>query len=135
MLIDEFKEAYVGAAAALWSCRVILFELLANYLPFNDRSLMNLYRKRGTIAEILDDGWFREDYKPLFAIENDESERFINAFQLIAMSTDLDLSGLFQKQKMKLGSVHSVDETIKKIEVAAKDVRLSVKEDEQFQGS
>lgn len=36
---------YEGAAADVWSCGVILFELLAGYLPFEDRSLMNLYRK------------------------------------------------------------------------------------------
>ncbi|XP_026660453.2 CBL-interacting serine/threonine-protein kinase 21 isoform X2 [Phoenix dactylifera] len=170
---------YEGAAADVWSCGVILFELLAGYLPFEDRSLMNLYRKisraeytcpywftasqrkliskmldplptkRATIAKILEDEWFRVDYEPSAGYENDEDlnsddisntmdsenertnrtvegklHRFINAFQLIAMSSDLDLSGLFHEQKTKLGSEHSIDETLEKIEVAAKDVSL-----------
>ncbi|KAH7671765.1 Non-specific serine/threonine protein kinase protein [Dioscorea alata] len=177
---------YEGAAADMWSCGVILFELLAGHLPFEDRSLTNLYRKitraeytcpawftdeqrrlisrildplairRATVAELLEDEWFRVDYTPSPVTENEEdvnldifpvasdktdeitdetvrekSNNFINAFQLIAMSNDLDLSGLFENQensnqKTKFGSTHSVDETIEKIEVAAKGACLSV---------
>lgn len=92
--------------------------------------------------------------------EETKSPNFINAFQLIAMSNDLDLSGLFEgevckklviscfvmwllletlltqstlaylkdnvKQRTRFGSKHSIHETIESIEVAAKDVRLSV---------
>ncbi|KAK1615464.1 hypothetical protein QYE76_020981 [Lolium multiflorum] len=56
-----------------------------------------------------------------------EPSRFINAFQLIATCSDLDLSGLFQEQKTKLGSPHAVQETLKMIRVAARDVSLSVR--------
>ncbi|KAK8513405.1 hypothetical protein V6N13_002149 [Hibiscus sabdariffa] len=85
---------YDGATADLWSCGVILFVLLAGYLPFDDSNLMNLYKKisaaeftcppwlsfsamkfiarildpnpmtRITIPEILKDEWFKKDYKP-----------------------------------------------------------------------
>ncbi|XP_027344448.1 CBL-interacting serine/threonine-protein kinase 3-like [Abrus precatorius] len=85
---------YDGAAADLWSCGVILFVLLAGYLPFDDSNILNLYKKisaaeftcppwfsfsarklitrildpnpvtRITIPEILRDEWFKKDYKP-----------------------------------------------------------------------
>ncbi|GMI97361.1 CBL-interacting protein kinase 3, SNF1-RELATED PROTEIN KINASE 3.17 [Hibiscus trionum] len=85
---------YDGATADLWSCGVILFVLLAGYLPFDDSNLMNLYKKisaaeftsppwlsfsamklitqildpnpmtRITIPEILQDEWFKKGYKP-----------------------------------------------------------------------
>ncbi|XP_021277632.1 CBL-interacting serine/threonine-protein kinase 21 [Herrania umbratica] len=180
------NKGYDGAAADIWSCGVILFELLAGYLPFDDRNLVVLYKKisgaqytcppwftesqrkligrildpnpkrRITIPEIIEDAWFQTDYVPSCGYECDDriylndvtaafntveehdsemkthkSSNFINAFQLIAMSHDLDLSGLFEgqddkKQRTRIGSKHTVDETIKKIEAAAMDVSLSV---------
>ncbi|KAJ6425087.1 hypothetical protein OIU84_025785 [Salix udensis] len=85
---------YDGTTADLWSCGVILFVLLAGYLPFDDSNVMNLYKKisaaeftcppwlsfgamklitrildpnpmnRITIPEILVDEWFKKGYKP-----------------------------------------------------------------------
>lgn len=85
---------YDGATADIWSCGVILFVLLAGYLPFEDDNLMILYNKiasadytfppwlsfpakrlitkildpnpmtRITMSEILEDEWFKKGYKP-----------------------------------------------------------------------
>lgn len=89
------SRGYDGAKADLWSCGVILFVLMAGYLPFDDKNLINLYKKiykaefsfpdwfssgakrlitkiltpnpkhRITITQILQDSWFRKCYKPL----------------------------------------------------------------------
>nr|CAD1817350.1 unnamed protein product [Ananas comosus var. bracteatus] len=91
---------YDGATADLWSCGVILFVLLAGYLPFEDSNLMTLYKKishaeftspswisfgarklltrildpnpvtRITVPEILEDDWFKKGYKPPVFEEN-----------------------------------------------------------------
>ncbi|GMH11988.1 hypothetical protein Nepgr_013829 [Nepenthes gracilis] len=94
---------YDGATADLWSCGVILFVLLAGYLPFDDSNIMNLYKKisaaeftcppwlsfsvrklifrildpnpvtRITIPEILEDEWFKIDYTPPVFYEKEET--------------------------------------------------------------
>jgi serine/threonine protein kinase len=45
------NKGYDGAKADLWSCGVILFVLMAGYLPFEESNLMALYKK--VIAFIL----------------------------------------------------------------------------------
>ncbi|KAF7114737.1 hypothetical protein RHSIM_RhsimUnG0079800 [Rhododendron simsii] len=66
------NKGYEGAAVDIWSCGVILFELLAGFLPFDDRSLVNLYLKRITLSEIIEDKWFQTDYEPAVHFECDE---------------------------------------------------------------
>ncbi|MBA0587492.1 hypothetical protein Gorai_000620 [Gossypium raimondii] len=39
------NKGYDGAKADLWSCGVILFVLMAGYLPFEDSNLVSLYKK------------------------------------------------------------------------------------------
>ncbi|KAG6385306.1 hypothetical protein SASPL_154139 [Salvia splendens] len=89
------KRGYDGAKADIWSCGVILFVLLAGYLPFHDSNLMEMYRKitrgdfrcphwfppearkllarildpnpgsRITISKIMENSWFRKGFKPV----------------------------------------------------------------------
>ncbi|KAK7279710.1 hypothetical protein RJT34_24767 [Clitoria ternatea] len=51
------NKGYEGAKADIWSCGVILFVLLAGYLPFEDDNLMTLYKKIFK-AEFTCPAWF-----------------------------------------------------------------------------
>ncbi|KAK3128084.1 hypothetical protein QOZ80_7AG0582400 [Eleusine coracana subsp. coracana] len=87
-------KGYDGATADLWSCGVILFVLLAGYLPFEDDNTVSLYKKisgaqftcpswfsagakklicrildpnpstRISVPQIQKDPWFKTGYKP-----------------------------------------------------------------------
>ncbi|KAK2995994.1 hypothetical protein RJ640_017358 [Escallonia rubra] len=89
------KRGYDGEKADIWSCGVILFVLLAGFLPFHDTNLMEMYRKiskgefkcpqwfppevkkllsrildpnpcaRMTFAKLMENSWFRKGFKKI----------------------------------------------------------------------
>lgn len=60
------KKGYDGAKADIWSCGVILYALLAGFLPFQEENLMNMYRKIFK-AEFEFPPWFSSESKRLIS--------------------------------------------------------------------
>ncbi|CAM0873092.1 unnamed protein product [Alopecurus aequalis] len=58
------KKGYDGAKADIWACGVILYVLLAGYLPFQDKNLMDMYKKIYK-AELKWPSWFSSEARRL----------------------------------------------------------------------
>jgi serine/threonine protein kinase len=63
MQVIEDK-GYDGALADLWSCGVILFVMLAGFLPFEDDNVASLYKKISG-AQFNCPSWFSDGAKKL----------------------------------------------------------------------
>ncbi|XP_020267170.1 CBL-interacting protein kinase 2-like [Asparagus officinalis] len=60
------RKGYDGTKSDIWSCGVILFVLMAGYLPFHDPNLMEMYKKIGK-AEFKCPNWFPSDVRRLIS--------------------------------------------------------------------
>ena len=122
------RKGHDGAKADIWSCGVVLFVLLAAYLPLHDSNLMELYRKIGK-AEFRYPIWFPQEVRWLLSKILDPNQKTrisiakimqnswfqkgtldpalrtvlsnLNAFDIISFSAGFDLSGLFEANKQK----------------------------------
>ncbi|XP_004500345.1 CBL-interacting protein kinase 18 [Cicer arietinum] len=54
------RKGYDGAKADIWSCGIVLFVLLAGYLPFHDSNLIEMYKKISK-AELKCPSWFQPE--------------------------------------------------------------------------
>jgi 5'-AMP-activated protein kinase catalytic alpha subunit len=60
------RKGYDGAKADIWSCGVVLFVLLAGFLPFQEANLMEMYRKISK-GEFRCPHWFPPDVRKLLS--------------------------------------------------------------------
>jgi 5'-AMP-activated protein kinase catalytic alpha subunit len=97
------KKGYDGAKADIWSCGVVLFVLLAGFLPFQDDNLVAMYKKiyrgdfkcppwfspesrrlimklldpnpstRITASKIMESSWFKRSIPKSISIKDDET--------------------------------------------------------------
>lgn len=122
------KKGYDGAKADMWSCGVVLFVLMAGYLPFQDSNIMEMYRKisrgefkcpqwfppelrkllskildpnpstRLTMAKLMDNPWFKKGYRPVETPQHQQQEDVLVSLGDIQTVFGQDSEGTSEKR-------------------------------------
>lgn len=102
------KKGYEGAKADLWSCGVILFVLLAGYLPFHDTNIMAMYKKiyRG---DFKCPSWFSSDARKIL-------KRLLDPNPITRITSSELMQTIWFKRKS--GVMQGTDELTKEIDNA-----------------
>ncbi|KAK8453947.1 hypothetical protein SEVIR_5G369600v4 [Setaria viridis] len=149
------RKGYDGAKADIWSCGVILFVLVAGYLPFHDTNLIEMYRKisradfrcpRGFSTELKDllhrildpdpstrisisrikrSAWYRKPFE--VNAKKNETETTENA------CTGFNLSGFFEdkyRREERFTTRQPVMTVLAKLKELSKRLKLKVKKKE-----
>ncbi|KAK4754887.1 hypothetical protein SAY87_008644 [Trapa incisa] len=75
------SKGYDGAATDIWSCGVILFEMLSGSLPFNDHNIINLYKKIYK-ADYTFPSWFTEAQRSIISRILDPNAKTVRSTKL-----------------------------------------------------
>ncbi|KAK6131837.1 hypothetical protein DH2020_034411 [Rehmannia glutinosa] len=100
------RKGYDGAKADIWSCGVILFVLLAGYLPFHDSNLMEMYKKIAR-GDYKCPNWFPPEARRLLSKILDPNPQSRISIAKI-MENSWFRKGLGSKQGTKLGDVEKL---------------------------
>jgi 5'-AMP-activated protein kinase catalytic alpha subunit len=133
------KKGYDGAKADIWSCGVILFVLMAGYLPFQDANLMAMYRKiykgefkcppwfpssvvkfvsrlldpnprtRITIPRLMEVPWFRKGFKADRPVSRDDLDDDIGLVDVDSAFETREASKADQDLKSKPALLNAFD--------------------------
>lgn len=133
------KKGYDGAKADIWSCGVILFVLMAGYLPFQDANLMAMYRKiykgdfkcpqwfsplvvkivsrllepnprtRITIPRLMEVPWFRKGFKAGRPVSRDDVDDDIGLADVDSAFETCELSKAEKESKSKPALLNAFD--------------------------
>ncbi|KAJ1414138.1 Serine/threonine-protein kinase, active site [Sesbania bispinosa] len=141
------RKGYDGAKVDLWSCGVVLFVLMAGYLPFHDQNVMAMYKKiyrgefrcprwfspdlsklltrlldtkpetRIAIPDIMENKWFKKGFKQIKFYVEDD--RLCNVDDSALMDNDDDTASI-----ASVVSDYSVSESDSEVETRRRNAPL-----------
>ncbi|KAK2393720.1 CBL-interacting serine/threonine-protein kinase 12 [Trifolium repens] len=145
------RKGYDGAKVDLWSCGVVLFVLMAGYLPFHDQNVMAMYKKiykgdfrcprwfspdlakllirlldtkpetRIAIPEIMENKWFKKGFKQIKFYVEDD--RLCNVDDSLA-DIDDDTASIASVASVASFSDYAVSESDSEVETRRRNAPL-----------